>query len=361
MRADPRPAKLDMRKEMAELRSKPTVIGGIIAFLIVLGCVPTFLILLPFVIVFLVILYKIAEGNNAKARAIADKHLGGRSTELDLLESVATASALVLNDWGIVYFTPGKAPIEWAWKEIDSIEETGIGVLRFSNGRTNFEVNLSIHRYMLINEVLTEKLPAKTHFDVDVKTGKSKLLDRLKTEPRRWPNNLILTNDGIEFNTRHLPWNDISSVRESVVSVEDASDQLTLTFSSSKGSFDIPDYLVSRENELPRYTGYDLLGAIVAERLPNKTNLSKPALTPAIRALHEFERCHEAMAAAYSLAAEKGNFQKLEPQYKYMLDLVDKFHLDHVTEVQKFFHDYAYMLQKLNRPDDAAKLQRRMT
>lgn len=359
-----KPFKFDVRKEIAEITTAPHIVGGLIAILILLCCVPFFFFLLPFVIVVLVVLYKMSEGNEAKALKLARAHLNGKSSTLEISESVETANALVLNDWGIVYVTVGKPAIEVPWREIKSVDETSIGILNFNCDKFNFEVNLSIGRYNLITEALYEKLPGRVQFDVDPQTGNSNILDRLKDGPREWSSKksrLIVSEDGIEYGGNRMSWLEISSVRESRVYVDEGPDTLFLTFSSGGNRFDVTDDVVSLDKELPCYTGYDLLKLIVYDRIPGRTQFEEEALTPSKRALEEFKRGQDATKAGFAFALKSGKLHVIEPHFHNMLKLVDKFHLDKHSCVQDFFQDYGLLFQKTGRDREAEQLASRLS
>lgn len=358
-----KPFKFDVRKEIAEITSTPAILGGLIALLILLCCVPVFIILLPFVVVALVVLYKMAEGNEAKALKQSRAHLHGKASKLEILESLGTADALVLNDWGVVYSAVGKPPLEIPWSEIESVEETSIGMLKFNAVKATFEVNLSIGRYNLITEALYDRIPGKVQFDVDPQTGHSNILERLRKGPRTWTcrkSQLIVREDGIEYGGNRMGWQDISSVEETRIYVDEGPDTLFLTFSSMSHSFDVYDDAVSLENELPCYTGYDLLKMIVYDRIPGKTSFDRAALTPSERALEEFKRCQDFTRAGFAIATDSGKFDAIEPHFRNMLKLVDKFHLDNHHCVQDFFQDYGVLLERTGRESEAAPLAKRL-
>jgi hypothetical protein len=65
--------------------------------------VPPFLLLLPLVLIILTALFILSQRNDAKAKKIARSHLAGRTSDLEIIESAGTATALALNGWGVVY------------------------------------------------------------------------------------------------------------------------------------------------------------------------------------------------------------------------------------------------------------------
>src|SRR5205807_1932777 len=124
-----------------------------------------------------------------------------RTSDLEIVESAGTATALALNDWGVVYVSPGKHPVEMAWSAINSVEETGIGVLAFRSSKSKFEIDCSLGRYMLITETIYNKIPERTNFDIDPSTCKSRILAKLESTPRerRFPRSEPLQHCGIRF------------------------------------------------------------------------------------------------------------------------------------------------------------------
>jgi hypothetical protein len=360
------PSEIKTRDEITQITSLPAIATGIVVWLLFCFIVPPFLLLLPLVLVILAALFMLSQGNDAKAKKIARSHLAGRTSDLEIVESAGTATALALNDWGVVYVSPGKRPVEMAWSEINSVEETGIGVLAFRSSKSKFEIDCSLGRYMLITETIYNKIPERTDFDIDPSTCKSRILAKLESTPREWTSRkgrLVVSASGVEFNDTRLNWNDISSVTETYIPGDETAPYQSLTFSSwISSSFEVPSDIVSREKEIPRFTGFDLLKLIVREKLPSKTDFRSPVLTPLRRAIEEFERSWEAAKGGFAFALKSGKFSKIENNYfKHILRLCDRFKLDETypSTTRDFFHDYAQLLERTGRKDEAEEMLRR--
>jgi hypothetical protein len=136
----------------------------------------------------------------------------------------------------------------------------------------------------------------------------------------------------------------------------------SLYSSRINSSFEVPSDIVSREKEIPRFTGFDLLKLIVREKLPSKTDFRSPVLTPLRRAIEEFERSWEAAKGGFAFALKSGKFSKIENNYfKHILRLCDRFKLDETypSITRDFFHDYAQLLERTGRKDEAEEMLRR--
>jgi hypothetical protein len=97
------PSEIKTRDEITQITSLPAIATGIMVWLLFCFIVPPFLLLLPLVLVILAALFMLSQGNDAKAKKIARSHLAGRTSDLEIVESAGTATALALNDWGVVY------------------------------------------------------------------------------------------------------------------------------------------------------------------------------------------------------------------------------------------------------------------
>ena len=361
MTGSQRPVKFDVRKEIAEITKAPHIVAGIIVFLIFMCAVPVFWFILPFAIIFLVVLYKVGEGNNAKALKIARAKLGGNESKLEISEDMELASSLVLNDWGVIYLPAGKPPIEMAWGEIDSVEETGLAYLEFNAGKKKLKADLAVRRYTLISESLNEKLPGRCKFLIDPKTGESELLKRLKEGPKEWKKEKLRIDDsGIEYDGNKMSWDEMESVVEEEVFHHDSMPTHALSFFNGRTKFAVGSFHVSNGTGLPGSSAYDYMKAVTKEKLDRKASFLKNAAVPYKRALDEFERSQDAMKAAFALALKSCKFHVIEPHFKNMLRIVDKFKLQDERSVQKFFHDYALLLQRTGREDEAQAMGRRV-
>ncbi len=362
MTGSQKPVKFDVRKEIAEITTKPYAIIGIIVFLIFMCAVPVFFVILPFAIIFLVILYKLGEGNSAKALKIARAKLGGSESKLEIKEDMELASAMVLNDWGVVYLPSGKTAIEMAWGEIDSVEETGLGMLTFKAGSKKLNADLAIRRYIIITEALHEKLKGKCSFLIDPESGESEVIKRLRVEPKDWKKvKLRIDDSGVEYDGKSMRWDDMSSVREAEVTHLDSMNTVMLTFSNGRDSLVVGSNHVSDGTGLPNASAYDYLKLVASEKLSDRSLFLRDPASPNKRALDEFRRSQDAVKAGYAFAIKSGKFHVIEPYFKEMLKIVDKFNLQNEPRVQRYFHDYALLLQRTGREEEAQAMGARVT
>ncbi|MDX2105529.1 MAG: hypothetical protein SFY67_03920 [Candidatus Melainabacteria bacterium] len=353
--------KLDVRKEIAEITKYPAVIAGLVVLGILMCMVPVFWILLPFVIVFLVILYKIGEKNNARALKIARKHTGGVACTLEILEDMELASSLVLNDWGIIYLPAGEEAIELAWSQIDSVDEIGLAMLEIKAGQKKLKIDLSQRRYTLITEALDSMLKGKCHFLIDPVTGKSHQLEYLMKQPIEWSKiKLRVDNDGIKYNGNAMRWDEIESIVEEEVHHRSSMPTLNLSISNGRQKFNLQSDVVSDETGLPGSSAYEHVKVVAKEKLGRKASFIVAAALPAKRGLDEFMRMQDAYKAAYAIVLESGKYHVIEPRFSEMLRIVDKFDLANQICVQQFFHDYALLLERMGRDNEAQLLKRRI-
>jgi hypothetical protein len=352
---------LDVRKEIAEITKSKAVIVGLVVLCLLMCMVPVFFILIPFVIIFLVVLYKIGEGNNAKALKIARRHTGCVAGKLEITENMSLASSLVLNDWGVIYVPAGKDAIEMAWSEIESVDEVGLSMLEFKAGRKNLKADLSQGRYLLITETLDSMLKDKCHFLIDPKTGESHLLESLKHQPIEWPSvKLRIDNDGIKYDGNEMRWDEIELIFEETVSHRSSMPTLNLSFSNGHKQFNLPSDAVCDGTGLAGSSAYEYLKAVASEKIGRKASFLVPAASPKKRALDEFMRMQDAYKTAYALSFESGKYHVVEPRFAEMLKIVDKFDLEFETSVQHFFHDYATLLERMGRQAESQALSRRI-
>ncbi len=352
---------LDVRKEIAEITKSKAVIVGLVVLCLLMCMVPVFFILIPFVIIFLVVLYKIGEGNNAKALKIARRHTGCVAGKLEITENMSLASSLVLNDWGVIYVPAGKDAIEMAWSEIESVDEVGLSMLEFKAGRKNLKADLSQGRYLLITETLDSMLKDKCHFLIDPKTGESHLLATLKLQPIEWASvKLRIDNDGIKYDGNEMRWDEIELIFEETVIYRSDISTLNLSFSNGQRQFNVPSDAVAEGTGLPGSSAYEYLKAVAREKIDRKASFLVPAALPRQRALDEFVRLHDVYKAAYALSFESGKYHVVEPRFAEMLKIVDKFDLEFETSVQHFFHDYATLLERMGRHKESQALSRRI-
>lgn len=352
---------MDVRKEIAEITKSKAILVGLVVLCLLMCMVPVFFILIPFVIIFLVVLYKIGEGNNAKALKIARRHTGGVAGKLEITENMSLASSMVLNDWGVIYLPAVKDAIEMAWSEIESVDEVGLSMLEFKAGEKNLKADLSQGRYLLITETLDNMLKDKCHFLIDPKTGESHLLESLKHQPKEWPSvKLRIDNDGIKYDGNEMRWDEIELIFEETVIYRSDISTLNLSFSNGQKKFNVPSDAVCDGTGLPGSSAYEYLKAVAREKIDRKASFLVPAALPKKRALDEFMRMQDAYKAAYALSFESGKYHVVEPRFAEMLKIVDKFDLEFEICVQHFFHDYATLLERMGRHGESQALSRRI-
>jgi hypothetical protein len=358
-----------VRAEIASVKasiSPANIAIGVVVFLALLCFAPFFLILLPFAIAGMAVLYWVGTRTESEAKNIAKERLGpDRKSDVNVAENIGIADALVLNDWGIVISSPGKKPVEIAWDKITLVEEPRMGTLLFHTIKgERVEVDLWLHRYLLLTEAINKKLPGKTDFDIDAATGESKILQKLATRPLEWKSKNLtfrVTEHGIKFSEIKIAWQDITSVVETEQTVEDAPSVWYWEFAAGGALYEVDSAEICAANSATGCSG-DQMKAIVAERIPDKTQFIWAAPTANDRAYQEFERCREATKAAFALALGNGNFDRaVEPMFQHMLNIVDRFSLDNKPHVQEFFMHYAELFKLTGRPEESERLLARVT
>jgi hypothetical protein len=336
------------------------ILGGLIAVAILVLAVPASIFLLPVVIVAFACLYFAAAGSMKRARERARSHLGlaGKS-ELEVELSLGLTSALVMNDWGVVFARFGRQPIELSWPEIRRVDEPQLGQLAFDTGSgLAFQADLSQERYLLAIRALDAKLPGKTTFDVDPATGQSNLLEKLKRGGFRWrtkSGQLALTEGGIENKSDRMTWDEIESVRGQSFGGDESQVYWELHFTSGERTIQVrsTDF---KDGRPPGTSEYDRLKAIVAERLPSRCTFVLPPPLPRQRAIEEFNRCQEATKVGFSLALKSGKFAYCERQFRHMRWLIDTFSLAGAVDTETFDRDYAELLVRTERSEDGGSI-----
>ena len=343
--------------------SPAAIAGGLIAFSILLFAVPVFWLLLPVAIGFLAILYFAAGGSMKKAKARAQSHLGSlATTTLQVELRPGLASALVLNDWGLVFARFGRRPVDLSWNEIRLVDEPAIASLAVhATDGLAFQVDLSQDRYFAATRAIFSKIPDKTSFDVDPLTGRSNLLHKLQRAPMQWKGKwgfFVLSDQGVEHEVGSISWQEIDSVREFFFPGDECESYWKLRFSSATLSFELQSTSFSDGRQIG-HSGYDTIKAVVAERIPGKAVFALPPSGPKQRATAEFNRCQEACKVGFAFALKSGRFSFFERYFEHMQWLVDTFALQGAADTQSFFRDYAELLSRTNRPAEAAEFQER--
>jgi hypothetical protein len=348
-------------RERPDFANPVTIAVGFIPILILLCCVPVFWIFLPFVIVALVILFFMSETGLKKAKILAQKHLNGSQTKLYAEFSLGLTSAVVLNDWGIVYIRSGAQPVELPWESISFVEEPSIAKLAFYEGKSErFNIDLSEGKYFLATKSIYSKIPQKTKFVFNPETGSSNLKLEIAKEPYEWHGKwgyIASDKNGIRQKKKgketYISWDDLHAVEEIEFSGEDQLTSWELNFKSGDKKMVIASKDFSEEIHKGQY---DFIKMIVELQVPTKRRFVAPALTAQKRAEDEFNRIYESMKAAYSFAVKSGKWDHIENNYKHCLWLLDKFSLQNWVPAEQFLKDYAELLNRTNRGDDGAKL-----
>jgi|AGTN01.3.fsa_nt_gi hypothetical protein len=338
------------------------ILAGIIPLVILMCCVPVFWFFLPLAVGVMVVFYQIAGGSMKKARAIAQKHLGANvSSQLKADFRPGLSSALVLNDWGVVFVKNFASPIEISWQDIKLVDEPSIANLVFHDQKVKrFETDLSQDRYFLATKSIYSTIPEKTQFLINPNKGTPNYLDQLEKEPFNWKGkwgHFTITKEGVEHKDGCIPWISIDRVDEVKFAGQDVAPYWELTFRSN-----ISLMLSSKDFEDSKELGnsnYDLIKAIVYQKIPKKTHYNYGPSTPAERAKKEFERTYEASAAGFSIAVKTGKWEHLENLFKHNLWLLDNFSLDYVVDSKKFLKDYSELLTRTNRDKEGQKLLER--
>lgn len=336
------------------------ILAGIIPLVILMCCVPVFWFFLPLAVGVMVVSYQIAGGSMKKARAIAQKHLGANvSSQLKADFRPGLSSALVLNDWGIVFVKHFAAPIEISWQDLTLVDEPSIANLVFHDQKSKrFETDLSQDRYFLATKSIYSKIPEKTQFLINPDHGTPNYMDQLDKEPfnrkGKW-GHFTITKEGVEHKNGSIAWISIDRVDEVRLDGEDAPSHWELTFKSNMASLMLSSKYFEDSKELGN-SDYDLIKAIVYQKIPKKTHYTYGPSTPVDRAKKEFERTYEASTAAFSIAAKTGKWEHLENLFKHNLWLLDNFSLDYLVESKKFLKDYSELLTRTDREKEGQKL-----
>lgn len=341
------------------------ILGGAVAMLfsclIVCIFLPFFLVLIVPVGIFLMayMAWSLASGEMAsrKAQALAKKHLnaGGKS-ELQVIEQVGDSSALVLNDWGVVFCSTGKRPVELSWNEISQVEEPQVKVL-VVHGHNNrkFKLDLAVaKRFFLVTSSMFAKIPRVCDFDINSHTGESRLLSKLQASPRQWKGlwgHFVLSSEGIQLNDQKIHFDLLQSVEETVVDADPDPGIMgkiwTLHFKSVNDSFSISNAKLE--------DGYQVLKRVVAEKCPDRVSFVSNPQTPRDIAYEEFCLLQEIVSASQPLKKRKP--EVMEGYYKYMYFLLKTFKFKFYPQVRRFLDEYAALLRHLKRDAEARELE----
>lgn len=349
---------------VAEVPLKNLIFGGMFAMLfsclIVALLLPFMLVLIVpvalFLMIFLACSLAFGEISSRKAQSIANRHLSSPGkTKLQVIEQVGDKSALVLNDWGVVFASVGSRPIEFSWDEIAQVEESQAKVLIVKDRNNSmFKLDLAIaKRFFLVTASMFSKIPARCNFDINPLTGQSRLMEKLKTEHREWKGlwgHVRVSDEGVEFNDKKIQWDVLQEVEETVADADPDPGMLgkiySLHFKAPGTSFVVTsDHL---EN------GYDLLKRITAEKRPQATSFAGDASSPRDIAYDEFCLLQELLSVPAPLNKRKAAY--LERYYSYMFQLINRFKFKFYPQVRRFLEDYANVLRFTGREAEAKQL-----
>jgi hypothetical protein len=334
------------------------IIGALLVGALFFLMVPPLILFLPVAIVVMTVLYLVWNKSLQTAKGAADRRaqqLGGSKLYLEL-------DTLVLNDWGAFYAKFGKPLVELPWQQITSVTEPQIAFLEFHAGdRTPIRIDLSQYQYFAAIWAIHSKLPNRTEFQVDPVSCTLNLLPKLQREPFEFRGkfgHVVVTNDAISRSGIALRWKEIRSVEEVFHSDEDMNAFWTLTVRTDSQSFllNSGDFL-----DGPQLwdTDYDLIKTLIALKIPDKTKYHRRLPTAKTRAIEEYERCQEIAKVGFSIALKSGKFAPCERYLSHMTALVDKVHIEDEVDTRSLFQDYAELLDRTNRPSEAAKMHDR--
>lgn len=337
------------------------IVGGLVLLVVVLLACPPLLLFLPFAIIGLVVLALFHAKGQSKARKLASKHLGSQGTsQLQVEFAPGLSSSLVMNDWGVVFDTPGKAPVELSWDEITLVDEPRVATLEFhSHKAPTFEADLSEERYFLAIRSIHSKIPNKIDFQCDPVSGATNLVRRLESRSYEWSGSwghLVISRDGIEHSKAgRMGWYDIESVVEREYQRDESPTLWELEFNARRNSFVLERRHFDDDRRVG-HCGYDMIKAIVEQKIPGKASFTLRPPMPTLRAEHEFDRENEITKVAISLALKSGKWAPLEERFRHMEWLVDTFKLERVCDTRTFFQDYAEMLSRTNRAEEGRRI-----
>lgn len=351
-------------EEVAQVSVGRLIAGGALSMF--LSCLFV-VIFLPFLAIYIVpagiflivyMAWSLAFGELAsrQAQALAKKHLGANGkSELHVVEQVGDGAALVLNDWGMVFCSAGKKPVELSWNEVIQVEEPQAKVLLVHGyNNTEFKMNLTVaHRFFLVTASMFAKIPSVCEFDINPLTGESRLLAKLHNSPRQWKGlwgRFIVNANGVQFNDKQIHFDLLQKVDETVADADPDPGVMgkiwTLHF------YSVNDYLAISSSQLE--ADYQIVKRIVSEKCPTRVSFATNAKTPQDIAYDEFCWLREILGSVTPLNKRKAAY--FERYYSYMLILAKRFKFKFYPEVRKFLDDYAYLLRFDGRESAAKEL-----
>lgn len=332
-------------------------------------------ILIPVGLVVIPILMLGKRSTKATALRKAETHLGTRESKTFIEETIGSTGTLVINDWGMVLSRIGQASIEISWSDIQSVDEPRPYLLRIhSQSHVPTDIDLAGRRFFLIARTIFERFPGKTDFDVNPTTGESNLLKKLAITPREWKwmsGHLVISNQGVSYNNRHMRWDEIQLVEEwekvetvstytggdrdggsAMGTIDSTMTTYYLTFRSARDRFEIKslDLADGPNGDL------DVLRDIVDERIPGKSKFSDRGPTAAERARHWLKTSpHWSNVDPHNQRDPKD----LDGALQKMFELCDSTDLPY-QQVLPVLEHHLRQLRAKGQFDDAAKLERRI-
>ncbi|MFN2509485.1 MAG: hypothetical protein ABR589_12020 [Chthoniobacterales bacterium] len=347
-----------MTYDRPDLTSPGNIAGAVIVLVLFIVFMPFLAIFLPIAIAILIALYLMSARAEKSSRAAARKRMHGAESKLEI-----EASGLALNDWGVFYGAFGKSTVEMSWDEITLVSEPAIGVLEFRSSKgPAITVDLGQDRYFEVIWGVHSMIPNRTEFLLDPATGELTLLGRLRRQVEfrgRW-GSLVFTNEAMQHNGVIMMWPEITSVSEEYFpGIENETNPYwVLAVRSGRHSFELSSTSFC-DGPMLWDTDYDLIKSIIAQKLPDKFSYQRRVPTGRVRACDEYNRCREATRAAFTLALKSGIFTPCEKFFRHMTALVDRFGLEGSCDTLTLYQDYAELLDRTNRPREAAHMHER--
>jgi hypothetical protein len=348
-----------VRYERPDYLSPDKIISAVIVFALFCLFMPFLAIFIPVAIPILVVLYLMSDRTENRVKAAAKKRLHGNESKLEV-----QVGSLVLNDWGVFYGQASKSVTEMSWDEIQSAKEPEIGivVLRSIKGAT-IRADLKQDRYFEVIWAVHSKIPNRCQFLIDPVSGEMTLLAQLRSNPieftGKW-GHLNFTDQHLEHNGQIVLWSAVDSVSENYVSGDqnETNPYWVLTIRSPRCSFELSSASFC-DGPMLWETDYDLIKSVIYQKIPDRISYHRRIPTGRRRAKKEFERCYDVIKVAFTFALKTGKFNRPEQYFRHMTALVDKFNLEGAVDARTLFQDYAELLDRTNRHEEAEVMNAR--
>lgn len=332
--------------EFKDICARPQFLFGPLVFIFLTALfAPVFLLLLIPAVIFLTVLYGAGKSASEIALKTSRSLVQGTKSQLEVCEPMALASALVMNDWGVVYASPGKRSAQISWDSIRRVRENELRRL-YIEAEEDLEINLAVHRYTLVTETIQKKIPHKTDFLIDANTGESRVCKRLEQTPFIWKarKKLIIDANSITIEGKKLDWNAIR-VEEILIPGEfnEVPDYCALNFFTANSNYEVSRVDIELEDEIPNYGRFELLKIIVSEKIPRLVSFTSLPWTPQLLAIDELERSYESLKVGLQFAIANGKLEPMEEYCKPILRLIEKYKLEELEIAKEFMHNYALL------------------